>query len=223
MGMDISKFEEIKNKARKLIHEDAKKDAHIIKERIADRNSSKFFSDQPNDIYSNVTSSSLNESYDNSTDRLNNAIDEKMNQYLQNKNTQPSPMTKQMISQSKLPKEILESFSKNYIDQEMPILDEMGVTRDNLQEQQTSYPSQQKTQPGGAKIDYEMIKAIVESSVKKYVSALGKKMLNESKSSVNLDEINAIQITDKKIAIVTKNGNLFEGKLNFIKNIKGES
>ena len=48
-------------------------------------------------------------------------------------------------------------------------------------------------------------------------------MLNENKSVANLDEINAIQITDKKIAIVTKNGNLFEGKLNFVKNIKGES
>ena len=126
-----------------------------------------------------------------------------------------------------LPKEILESFSNNYIDQSIfdpnrSVLDKMGITGDNLQQQNESTQATQQAIASGGKIDYEMIKAIVESSVKKYVNALGKKMLNESKSATNLDEINAIQITDKKIAIVTKSGNLYEGKLEFKKNIKGE-
>ena len=37
MAMDTSKFEAIKNKARKMIHEDAKQDSAIIRERQADR------------------------------------------------------------------------------------------------------------------------------------------------------------------------------------------
>ena len=53
MGMD---FNAIKDKARKMIADDAKKDAHIIKERQRDRNNPAFFKDQPTDAYSQVTS-----------------------------------------------------------------------------------------------------------------------------------------------------------------------
>lgn len=237
--MDTSKFEAIKNKARKMIHEDAKKDAHIIKERQADRNNPKYFEEQPNDVYSQITSiggksnaqTYVNESYDDSEDRLGSAIESstetlmnkmKYNQEQTNSFSVPQHMPENV--NRKLPKEILESFAKNYTDQSVfdpnrSIIDRMGIsTEDPIKKQQKINETVvKKTQ---SNIDYELVKSIVENAVKKYVSALGKKMLTENKSVGNLDEINAIQITDKKIAIVTKNGNLFEGKLNFIKNIK---
>lgn len=233
MAIGTSGFEAIKDKARKMIHEDAKVDSKIIKERQADRYNPKFFSDQPNDAYSNVASlngkstsqTAINEEYvDNSEDKLYAAMDERMRKLTEAKQTQQTTYATQPTKQynKKLPKEILESFSNNYIDQSAfdpnrSILDTMGITGDSLQQESyTPTPNRNVS-----KIDYEMIKAIVESSVKKYVNALGKKMLSENKSVGNLDEINAIQITDKKIAIVTKDGNLFEGKLVFKKNIKG--
>ncbi len=235
MAMDTNKFEAIKNKARKMIHEDAKQDAHIIKARQADRNNPAFYRDQPTDAYSQVTSFNgssqerINESYmDNSEEKLYAAMDDKMKKLYEKKQQDNVAVYQSPMQVNKgLPKEILESFSNNYIDQSVfdpnrSVLDKMGITGDNLQLQNGNTQATQQTIASGGKIDYEMIKAIVESSVKKYVNALGKKMLNESKSTTNLDEINAIQITDKKIAIVTKSGNLYEGKLEFKKNIKGE-
>lgn len=241
--MDTSKFEAIKNKARKMIHEDAKQDAHIIKERQADRERTYrslkgsaapaitgFENIAPSYGANGTSIGRINENYsdDDSEERLYAAIDGSVKQYTENRQSQPVMQVTQAPTQVNkgLPREILESFSKNYIDQSVfdpnrSVLDKMGITGDNMQPQQENYVPQQSQ--SSAKVDYEMIKAIVESSVKKYVNALGKKMLNENKSVANLDEINAIQITDKKIAIVTKNGNLFEGKLNFVKNIKGES
>ncbi len=225
--MDASKFNAIKEKARKMIHEDAKADSHIIKARVADRNNPAFFSDQPNDAYSKVasynTSSNINEnySYDDSEERLYADIDKRIEQLSNTGNNQQQPIMQTEQINKSLPKEILESFSKNYIDQSVfdpnrSVLDKLGIKGDNTQQTIRENKSVE------GKIDYEMIKAIVESSVKKYVTALGKKMLTENKSVTNLDEINAIQITDKKIAIVTKSGNLYEGKLEFKKNIKGE-
>ena len=242
MGIDVNKFEQIKNKARKMIHSDAQVDSAIIKERQMDRERTyrslkgssapaiTGFENIAPSYGSNGTSiSRINENYsdDNSEERLYAAMDNRMKQYSENRQTQPSMAVSQAPMQvnKNLPKEILESFSNNYIDQSvfdpnMSVLDKMGITGGNEQPMQESYVPQQSQST--AKVDYEMIKAIVESSVKKYVNALGKKMLNENKSVTNLDEINAIQITDKKIAIVTKSGNLYEGKLQFVKNVKGE-
>ena len=240
MAMDTSKFEAIKDKARKMIHEDAKQDSHIIKERQLDRERTYrslkgsaapvmtgFENIAPSYGANGTSIGSINENYsdDNSEERLYAAIDN----YRGNRQVQQAavPTTQVPTQVNKgLPKEILESFSNNYIDQSVfdpnrSVLDKMGITGDNVQVQQENYAPQQQTTNG--KIDYEMIKAIVEASVKKYVNALGKKMLTENKSIGNVDEINAIQITDKKIAIITKNGNLFEGKLEYKKNIKSGS
>ena len=86
MGIDINKFEAAKNKARKLIHEDAKQDAHIIKERMADRNNSKFFRDQPNDSFVSMSSAQINEN-DNEYGEMYSAMDSKMNQFLESRKT----------------------------------------------------------------------------------------------------------------------------------------
>ena len=225
MGMDASKFEAIKNKARKMIHEDAKADSHIIKARQADRNNPKFFKDQPADAYSQVTSfngssssNMVNEAYvDDSEDKLGAAMDNRMKQFMENRQpTQQTQIPKQM--NKNLPKEILESFSNNYIDTnaldpDRPVLDRIGIT-DGPQQITETY--QQTKQVVGGSVDYEIIKSIVESAVKKYVNALGKKMLTENKDN----DLAMIQVGDKKINLVTKSGDLYEATLVKKYNIK---
>ena len=227
MAMDASKFEAIKNKARKMIHEDAKADSHIIKARQADRNNPKFFKDQPADAYSQVTSfngssssNMVNEAYvDDSEDKLGAAMDNRMKQFMENRQpTQQTQMPRQM--NKNLPKEILESFSNNYIDTnaldpDRPVLDRIGITDGTQQITETYQPTKQVV---GGSVDYEIIKSIVESAVKKYVNALGKKMLTENKDN----DLAMIQVGDKKINLVTKSGDLYEAKLTFLKNIKSK-
>jgi hypothetical protein len=227
MAMDASKFEAIKNKARKMIHEDAKADSHIIKARQADRNNPKFFKDQPSDAYSQVTSfngssssNMVNEAYvDDSEDKLGAAMDNRMKQFMENRQpTQQTQMPRQM--NKNLPKEILESFSNNYIDTnaldpDRPVLDRIGITDGTQQITETYQPTKQVV---GGSVDYEIIKSIVESAVKKYVNALGKKMLTENKDN----DLAMIQVGDKKINLVTKSGDLYEAKLTFLKNIKSK-
>ena len=227
MAMDASKFEAIKNKARKMIHEDAKADSHIIKARQADRNNPKFFKDQPADAYSQVTSfngpssnNMVNEAYvDDSEDKLGAAMDSRMKQFMENRQpTQQTQIPRQM--NKNLPKEILESFSNNYIDTnaldpDRPVLDRIGITDGTQQITETYQPVKQVV---GGSVDYEIIKSIVESAVKKYVNALGKKMLTENRDN----DLAMIQVGDKKINLVTKSGDLYEAKLTFLKNIKSK-
>ena len=243
MAMDVNKFEAIKNKARKMIHEDAKSDSAIIKERQLDREktyrslkgsgvaAATGFENIAPSYGSNGTSMSrVNEAYSDDNDNaLYEAMDKQMEQYnmnrSQNSYQQPQMQVPTQVNKG-LPKEILESFSNNYIDQSVfdpnkSVLDKLGIGGDPLQQQNENTQPRQQMSTSGGKVDYEIIKGIVEGAVKKYVNALGKKMLTENKNTT-LDEINAIQITDKKIAIVTKSGNLYEGKLSFVKNIKGE-
>ncbi len=228
MAMDTSKFDAIKNKARKMIHEDAQHDAHIIKARQADRNNPAFFRDQPVDAYSQLTSlngssnsSMINESayVDDSEDKLGAAMDNRMKQFMENR--QPTQQMK--VSQAprqmnkSLPKEILESFSNNYIDTsaldtDRPVLDRIGVT-DGVQQVVEAY--QQPRQVAGGSVDYELIKSIVESCVKKYVNALGKKMLTEN----NGNNLGMIQIGENQINLVTKTGDIYKANLEFVKNI----
>ena len=133
---------------------------------------------------------------------------------------QQIPVAQQMPRQVNkgLPKEILESFSSNYIDQSVfdpnrSVLDKLGIEGGNTAQPIQENVSQPNYQPSNGKIDYELIKSIVEASVKKYVNALSKKMLTEN------NDLGMIQVGDKKINLVTKNGNVFEAELKFVKNI----
>lgn len=234
MAMDASKFDAIKNKARKMIHEDAKQDSAIIKERQQDRERTyrslkgsgvaavTGFENIAPSYGSNGTSiGRINETYDDdNNDALYSAMDNRMNQFMEGRQTQPQTPIQQSPTQINkgLPKEILESFSNNYIDQSVfdpnrSVLDRIGVS--NGQQQITEQVNQTQ-QVSGGKVDYELIKNIVESTVKKYINALGKKVLNEN------NDLAMIQIGEKKINLVTKDGNLFTADLRFQKNIKSK-
>ena len=228
MPMD---FNAVKDRARKMIHDDAKKDAHIIRERQRDRNNPKYFEGQPNDAYSNVTSlagsssqNTITESYvDDSEDRLGAAMDSRMKNFMENRQMPQMQVpvqtqTPTMVNKG-LPREILESFSSNYIDQSLfdpnrSVLDRIGVTNGQQQITETVQTYQPVQQNVGGSVDYELIKSIVESAVKKYVNALGKKVITEN------NDLSMIQVGEKKINLVTKSGDIYEAQLKFVKNIK---
>lgn len=228
-------FSSIKDRARKMIHEDAKKDARIIKERVADRNNSKFFAGQPNDMYSQVTtmtesvSSAPSEAYyDDSDSRLNEAIDARMAQLSSNirtSNSEMPPTSMPARVNKNLPKEILESFSENYIDESAlsPFAQSMAPISDGIGDKPSKKPIREDLGPSQVQsrvspVDYELIKSIVESSVKKYAGAFAKKILNESKGSSD-DTVKAVQFTGDKFMFVTKGGDVYEANMVFKKNI----
>lgn len=132
------------------------------------------------------------------------------------------------IKNTNLPTEIFESMTKNVIDTKplsngMPELG--GSVLDNLKIQ----PKQTKKivneqimqqQQISSNIDYSLIKTIVEDCVKKYSSALKKSILNESKELMkeNVGTLQAMKLGNK-FSFVDNEGNLYEAKLTFIKNL----
>ena len=231
MPMD---FNAVKDRARKMIHSDAQKDAHIIRERQRDRNNPKYFEGQPNDAYSNVTSlaggssqNTITESYvDDSEDRLGAAMDSRMKNFMENRQMPQMQVpvqtqTPTMVNKG-LPREILESFSNNYIDQSAfdpnrSVLDRIGVTNGQQQITETVQTYQPVQQTAGGNVDYELIKSIVESAVKKYVNALGKKVITEN------NDLSMIQVGEKKINLVTKAGDVYEATLIKKYNVKDKA
>ena len=73
-------------------------------------------------------------------------------------------------------------------------------------------------QVASAQIDYPMIRTIVEDVVRKYTQALNKKIINESKAQVNLNEVNTVTL-GKSFKFLAKNGDIYEAKLTKIGNI----
>ena len=229
----------LKGKAQKLIHEHAVKDANIIAERQRDRSN-----------FINKTVKSVGDGFDNISPsykqgasvkqqeevgqagiQYDNMLSERMEQLKKNVNKQgfqtdipvkQSNDGKNMAASNFLPKEILESFKKNEIDTEAlnpnkSILDRIGATN-GYKEVSGQSISEGKNKP--SEVDYSLIKQIVESAVKKYAVALNKRMINESKNaSENASELKAMKI-GKKFSFIDEEGNIYEAKLKFIKNIR---
>ena len=121
---------------------------------------------------------------------------------------------------SRLPKEILQSFKENNIDiTGSAALDE--ITRRSVEKRVAEKPMVVETrqvaqQQTAQQIDYSVIKAIVDESIRKYTSSLKKSILSESKEgSTNL---RALKIGDK-FSFIDESGNLYEAKLTFVKNL----
>ena len=133
---------------------------------------------------------------------------------------------------SNIPRAIVESFSKNPIDTSMigsiggssnSVLDTIGIQEQarTVQPQNTSSTIQEQhtvqTQVQG--IDYPMIRTIVEDIVRKYISSLSKKMLSESKGSVN--ELTTMTL-GKSFKFLDRQGNIYEATLKKIGNINNK-
>lgn len=148
---------------------------------------------------------------------------------------QKTPMQKSQTFQSnggvptrsKLPREIVESMTNNPIDTsvfnpEQSILDRAGVTnlpqvqkqksRNNvINEQVAPQPVAQQ------QVDYSLIKSIVEECMRKYTSALSKKILKENKEN-GMSELKAMKVGNK-FSFITESGDVYEATLKFKKNI----
>lgn len=154
------------------------------------------------------------------------------NQVPKAQSVQSMPNTMHAPKRNGIPKEIFESFSKNQIDTSplstsTSILDQIGITKKtvpvaNVAMNESKQPvrtivKEQNISPN-AGVDYSLIRMIVEDAVKKSMASLSKKMLTESKKNVN-EQVKIINIGDK-FSFVTDNGDLYEAKLVFKKNIK---
>ena len=125
---------------------------------------------------------------------------------------------------SRMPRQILESFQKNPGKQaSMSILgdidlDKLHATKKSIVVDENSRIQSTQTSPV---IDYSLLKTIineaVQENVKKYMSALSKKLINEGVGG-NSDTIQAIKLGEK-FSFITKDGDIYEAKLTFKRNI----
>lgn len=137
------------------------------------------------------------------------------------------------VKNTSLPTEIFESMTKNYIDttQMAKGIPELGGSvLDNLNIKREKKPTviketvEQPQVVQTSNVDYSLIKTIVEDCVKKYTSALKKSIINESKELNEVKTNNSLQAMKigEKFSFIDNEGNLYEAKLTFIKNINNK-
>lgn len=227
-------------KARRLIHSDALKDSHIIAERQKDRST---FLNQSNsligdgfdtmvDTYAssanNLNQGKINEEIGQSGIEYDNMLNNRLSQ-LKNKITaqRQTASASQLIQEQKksngmnnssLPKEILESFTKNPLELKTPsVLDNI----DTSDVHKTAISETNGLLPNNG-IDYKLIEGIVEKTVKKYAVALNKKIISEGKDqNANLNELKAMKIGNK-FSFISENGDIYEAKLIYKGNIRNK-
>lgn len=163
-----------------------------------------------------------------------------------NRKTQPPQQNNGLsVAASNVPSAIREAFMKNPIDdsslysafgnggEDVSFLNEMAEQtvaptpptniREIVNEGLQQY-SQPQVQPLTSGVDYPMIRTIVEEIVRKYAQSLNKKIISESKGSVN--EVNTIAI-GKTFKFLDSQGNIYEcvmkkvGNINNKKNVNG--
>ena len=143
----------------------------------------------------------------------------------QPRQTRPIDTSRLSESAKHIPREILESFATNKIDDSalldgvfdsqnaLSMLDE-GVQARPKAKVTESVQTQPIQQVLTQSVDYPMIRTIVEDVVRKQIGALSKKMLNESKTS----DISTITL-GKTFKFLAKNGDIYDAKLQKIGNI----
>lgn len=138
-------------------------------------------------------------------------------------------------TKSKLPMEIIESFKNNPISCNNPysmggsVLDMLqGNQKQQITEsvknddndivesaKTVKQPIVQQT------VDYSMIKMIVEDCLRKQLNSIKKTIITESANKANDGNVRAMRIGDK-FNFITDDGDLYEAKLTFIKNINNK-
>ena len=252
-ALDSSAFETIKqnarnSKARKLIHQDALQDSHIIAERQRDRGNflknSKSLAGDAFDMMEDTYSTSsnrhdVNEEVGQAGIQYDQMLEQRMAKLQQGMNQQQMSGGLGLVNQNRLvqeeapraskflPKEIVEAFKQNPIGND-PINTSNISTNDEVQEvkqimkNSNNLPTQnvinEQTTNG---VDYGLIKTIIESAVKKYANALNKRIISENKSTAkgNISELKAMKIGNK-FSFISENGDIYEAKLIFKGNIK---
>ena len=127
-----------------------------------------------------------------------------------------------------MPKAVLESFRQNPgKEASISVLGGLDISQFQKQQSQKNVvqehmvqQQQAMTQVGG--VDYSLLKTIineaVQENVKKYMSALSKKLISEGVGGKG-NEIQAIKI-GKKLSIITENGDIYSSSLQKIGNVR---
>ena len=127
-----------------------------------------------------------------------------------------------------MPKAVLESFRQNPgKEASISVLGGLDISQFQKQQSQKNVvqehmvqQQQTMTQVGG--VDYSLLKTIineaVQENVKKYMSALSKKLISEGVGGKG-NEIQAIKI-GKKLSIITENGDIYSSSLQKMGNVR---
>ena len=127
-----------------------------------------------------------------------------------------------------MPKAVLESFRQNPgKEASISVLGGLDISQFQKQQSQKNVvqehmvqQQQAMTQVGG--VDYSLLKTIineaVQENVKKYMSALSKKLISEGIGGKG-NEIQAIKI-GKKLSIITENGDIYSSSLQKVGNVR---
>ena len=127
-----------------------------------------------------------------------------------------------------MPKAVLESFRQNPgKEASISVLGGLDISQFQKKQSQKNVVQEQMvqqhpamTQVGG--VDYSLLKTIineaVQENVKKYMSALSKKLISEGVSGKG-NEIQAIKI-GKKLSIITENGDIYSSSLQKMGNVR---
>ena len=127
-----------------------------------------------------------------------------------------------------MPKAVLESFRQNPgKEASISVLGGLDISQFQKQQSQKNVAQehmvqrqQAMTQVGG--VDYSLLKTIineaVQENVKKYMSALSKKLISEGVGGKG-NEIQAIKI-GKKLSIITENGDIYSSSLQKMGNVR---
>ena len=127
-----------------------------------------------------------------------------------------------------MPKAVLESFRQNPgKEASISVLGGLDISQFQKQQPQKNVVQEQMvqqqpamTQIGG--VDYSLLKTIineaVQENVKKYMSALSKKLISEGVGGKG-NEIQAIKI-GKKLSIITENGDIYSSSLQKMGNVR---
>ena len=127
-----------------------------------------------------------------------------------------------------MPKAVLESFRQNPgKEASISVLGGLDISQFQKQQSQKNVvqehmvqQQQAMTQIGG--VDYSLLKTIineaVQENVKKYMSALSKKLISEGAGGKG-NEIQAIKI-GKKLSIITENGDIYSSSLQKMGNVR---
>lgn len=137
-------------------------------------------------------------------------------------------VNEEVMKQSRMPKAVLESFKKNPgASTEMPksVLDGLGL--ETLQAMRNESVSNEPVQQpaGNVNIDYSLLRTIineaVQENVKKYISALSKKLLSES-VNVGGNSVQAVKL-GKNFSFITENGDVYEATLSYKTNLNEQT
>lgn len=135
-----------------------------------------------------------------------------------------------IMKNSRMPKKILESFQKNPgTSMKMPssVLDGLELeTLHEMRNESNNTQIPQTAQSNGNLIDYSLLRTIineaVQENVKKYISALSKKLISEGVNpGISSDTVQAVKL-GKNFSFITENGDVYEATLAYKTNLNSK-